>query len=87
MSRSNARPARLTATQETLARGALFAAHIATNLLGLAAQRTHWNRTVSDEDGRARLRAGRVGFVFQSFQLLAGLHLHRHEDLGDLVLD
>jgi len=26
-----------------------------------------------DEDGRARLRAGRVGFVFQSFQLLSGL--------------
>ena len=26
-----------------------------------------------DEDGRAGLRAGRVGFVFQSFQLLAGL--------------
>jgi len=26
-----------------------------------------------DEDGRARLRAGRVGFIFQSFQLLAGL--------------
>ncbi|NIP73249.1 MAG: ABC transporter ATP-binding protein [Gammaproteobacteria bacterium] len=26
-----------------------------------------------DEDGRARLRAGRVGFVFQSFHLLAGL--------------
>lgn len=26
-----------------------------------------------DEDGRARLRAGRVGFVFQSFQLLPGL--------------
>lgn len=25
-----------------------------------------------DEDGRAGLRAGRVGFVFQSFQLLAG---------------
>lgn len=25
------------------------------------------------EDARARLRAGRVGFVFQSFQLLAGL--------------
>ncbi len=23
-----------------------------------------------DEDGRARLRAGRVGFVFQNFQLL-----------------
>ena len=29
--------------------------------------------TALDEDGRARLRAGRVGFVFQSFQLLAGL--------------
>jgi putative ABC transport system ATP-binding protein len=26
-----------------------------------------------DEDGRARLRAGRVGFVFQNFQLLPGL--------------
>jgi putative ABC transport system ATP-binding protein len=26
-----------------------------------------------DEDGRASLRAGRVGFVFQSFQLLAGM--------------
>jgi len=26
-----------------------------------------------DEDGRARVRAGRVGFVFQSFQLLSGL--------------
>ncbi|PWV61689.1 ABC transporter ATP-binding protein [Plasticicumulans acidivorans] len=26
-----------------------------------------------DEDGRARLRAGHVGFVFQSFQLLPGL--------------
>ena len=26
-----------------------------------------------DEDGRARLRAGRVGFVFQSFHLLPGL--------------
>ncbi|MGH8444906.1 MAG: ABC transporter ATP-binding protein, partial [Solimonas sp.] len=25
-----------------------------------------------DEDARAQLRAGRVGFVFQSFQLLAG---------------
>ncbi|MFP5358170.1 MAG: ABC transporter ATP-binding protein [Gammaproteobacteria bacterium] len=25
-----------------------------------------------DEDARARLRAGRIGFVFQSFQLLAG---------------
>jgi putative ABC transport system ATP-binding protein len=26
-----------------------------------------------DEDGRARVRAGRAGFVFQSFQLLSGL--------------
>ncbi|MEM7019477.1 MAG: ATP-binding cassette domain-containing protein [Pseudomonadota bacterium] len=26
-----------------------------------------------DEDGRAQLRAGKVGFVFQSFQLLPGL--------------
>jgi putative ABC transport system ATP-binding protein len=29
--------------------------------------------STADEDGRARLRAGRVGFVFQSFHLLAGL--------------
>jgi putative ABC transport system ATP-binding protein len=29
--------------------------------------------TTLDEDGRARLRAGRVGFVFQSFQLLEHL--------------
>jgi putative ABC transport system ATP-binding protein len=28
---------------------------------------------VLDEDGRAALRAGQVGFVFQSFQLLAGM--------------
>jgi putative ABC transport system ATP-binding protein len=26
-----------------------------------------------DEDGRAKLRAGQVGFVFQSFQLISGL--------------
>jgi len=29
--------------------------------------------TALDEDGRAALRAGRVGFVFQSFQLLSNL--------------
>lgn len=29
--------------------------------------------TTLDEDGRARVRAGRVGFVFQSFQLLSSL--------------
>ncbi|VAW80858.1 ABC-type antimicrobial peptide transport system, ATPase component [hydrothermal vent metagenome] len=31
------------------------------------------NLNTLNEDGRALLRAGRVGFVFQSFQLLAGL--------------
>ncbi len=31
-----------------------------------------------DEDGRARVRAGRVGFVFQSFQLLPGLTAHEN---------
>ncbi len=30
------------------------------------------NITAMDEEGRARFRAGRVGFVFQSFQLLSG---------------
>jgi putative ABC transport system ATP-binding protein len=29
--------------------------------------------TALDEDGRARVRAGRVGFVFQSFHLLSGM--------------
>jgi putative ABC transport system ATP-binding protein len=31
------------------------------------------NLNVLDEDDRARLRAGRIGFVFQSFQLLPAL--------------
>lgn len=31
-----------------------------------------------DEDARAALRAGRVGFVFQSFQLLAGFTAHEN---------
>lgn len=31
-----------------------------------------------DEDARARLRAGRVGFVFQSFQLLPALTAHEN---------
>ena len=31
------------------------------------------NLSLMNEDDRARLRAGRVGFVFQSFQLLPGL--------------
>lgn len=35
-----------------------------------------------DEDGRARLRAGRVGFVFQSFQLLAGFTAQENAQLG-----
>ena len=35
-----------------------------------------------DEDGRARLRAGRVGFVFQSFQLLAGFTALENARLG-----
>lgn len=49
-----------------------------------------------DEEGRARLRAGRVGFVFQSFQLLGGFtalenarlgaELAGRPDAGDLAL-
>ncbi len=35
-----------------------------------------------DEDGRAALRAGRVGFVFQSFQLLPGLTALENVMLG-----
>lgn len=35
-----------------------------------------------DEDGRARLRAGKVGFVFQSFQLLAGFTAQENAQLG-----
>ncbi len=50
-----------------------------------------------DEDARASLRAGRVGFVFQSFQLLPGmtalenvmlpLELSSHRDPRDAALD
>lgn len=53
-------------------------------LLGLLAGLDHANGgkvsllgqdlTNLNEDGRAQLRAGQVGFVFQSFQLLPGLH-------------
>jgi putative ABC transport system ATP-binding protein len=32
-----------------------------------------YNLNEFDEDGRAQLRAGRVGFIFQNFQLLFGL--------------
>ena len=35
-----------------------------------------------DEDARARLRAGKVGFVFQSFQLLAGFTALENARLG-----
>lgn len=38
--------------------------------------------TALDEDARARLRAGRVGFVFQSFQLLAGFTALENARLG-----
>lgn len=34
--------------------------------------------TALDEDARAGLRAGRVGFVFQSFQLLGGFTAHEN---------
>ncbi len=34
--------------------------------------------TALDEEGRARLRASRVGFVFQSFQLLGSLTAHEN---------
>ena len=36
--------------------------------------------TQLDEDGRARLRAARVGFVFQSFHLVPGAHGARKRD-------
>lgn len=36
------------------------------------------NLSELDEDERARLRAGKVGFVFQSFQLLPGLTAHEN---------
>jgi putative ABC transport system ATP-binding protein len=45
------------------------------SLLGNALQ-------VLDEDARAALRAGRVGFVFQSFQLLSGLTALENVRLG-----
>ena len=40
-----------------------------------------------DEDSRARLRAGRVGFVFQSFQLLGGFTALENARLGADLAD
>ncbi|HSC67572.1 MAG TPA: ABC transporter ATP-binding protein [Cellvibrio sp.] len=36
------------------------------------------NLTALDEEGRAKVRAGNVGFIFQSFQLLPGLTAHEN---------
>lgn len=36
------------------------------------------NLSVLDEEGRAKVRAGNVGFIFQSFQLLPGLTAHEN---------
>lgn len=36
------------------------------------------NLAMLDEEGRAKVRAGNVGFIFQSFQLLPGLSAHEN---------
>ena len=36
------------------------------------------NLSALDEEGRAKVRAGNVGFIFQSFQLLPGLTAHEN---------
>ncbi len=36
------------------------------------------NLALLDEEGRAKVRAGNVGFIFQSFQLLPGLSAHEN---------
>jgi len=36
------------------------------------------NLSLLDEEGRAKVRAGNVGFIFQSFQLLPGLNAHEN---------
>ncbi|MGV8836927.1 ABC transporter ATP-binding protein, partial [Cellvibrio sp.] len=36
------------------------------------------NLSLLDEEGRAKVRAGNVGFIFQSFQLLPGLSAHEN---------
>lgn len=36
------------------------------------------NLSALDEEGRAKVRAGNVGFIFQSFQLLPGLSAHEN---------